>query len=158
MKNNSLQPKDIAAYFLRRANDDGDLISPLKMQKLVYYAYSWVYTLNGKVKLFDEAIEAWPNGPVAPTLYRALSGYGSSPIDEKFLKTADVKEDLGLSDEIMKTLNDVYQTYMPMSAFELVTLTHNESPWVNARKGLSPTTSSKNKLADTDIYSYFSSL
>ena len=49
---NTIIPSDVAKYFLYRAIQDGELVSPLKMQKLLYYAYSWTLVKNKK-KLFD---------------------------------------------------------------------------------------------------------
>lgn len=60
-----ITPKDVARYFLYRAYDDGEWVTPLKMQKLVYFAYVWTLLMTGK-KLFNEEIQAWPNGPVVP--------------------------------------------------------------------------------------------
>lgn len=147
----TITPSDVAKYFLYRAVQDGELVSPLKMQKLVYYAYSWTLVKNKK-KLFNEKIEAWPSGPVIPSLYQELKNYGSAPIDEKYL---GVKSEAGLGavfskfpTDIKDTLDVVYENYMTKTAFELVTLTHSEKPWVEARKGLSVTERSNKAISD----------
>lgn len=50
---------DIADYFLSLCDDDnGDLISNLKIQKLVYYAQGFSLAINDK-PLFEEKIQAW---------------------------------------------------------------------------------------------------
>jgi len=149
-----LSPSDIAKYFLYRAVQDGELISPLKMQKLVYYAYSWTLVKNKK-KLFDEKIEAWPVGPVIPSLYRELKNYGSAPIDQNYLGVKTKKELSAIFSKFPKdikvTLDEVYNSYMTKTAFELVTLTHSEKPWAEARKGLSLTKSSNKAISDNLI-------
>lgn len=148
---NTITPSDVAKYFLYRATKDGELVSPLKMQKLVYYAYSWTLVKN-KEKLFDENIEAWPSGPVAPSLYRELKGYGSAPIDEKYLGIKSQAERRALFSKFPKkirnTIDEVYEEYMTKTAFELVTLTHSEKPWVETRKGLSATEPSNKPIPD----------
>jgi uncharacterized phage-associated protein len=48
---------DVAKYFLNWANNKGDLITNLKMQKLLYYAQAW-YLVNFKKPLFSDPIEA----------------------------------------------------------------------------------------------------
>ena len=62
---------DIAKYFLAQADEEiGDLISNLKLQKLVYYAQGFYLALHDEA-LFPEDIEAWTHGPVVPVLYHA---------------------------------------------------------------------------------------
>jgi uncharacterized phage-associated protein len=64
---------DVAQYFLAKAGEDaGDLISNLKLQKLVYYAQGFALVLLKK-PLFPQCIEAWIHGPVVPALYHAYN-------------------------------------------------------------------------------------
>jgi len=152
-------PDLVAKYFLLKAKEDGDLVSPLKIQKLVYYAYAWFLVHNNK-KLFNEGIEAWPNGPVVPSLYKQLKKYGSSPINiEEFTKVKSEKDysDLAnlIPEEAKTLLDSVYSKYMILTPFELVMLTHNEKPWKEARKGLLPTQKSNNLIEDENILSQF---
>lgn len=40
---------DVARYFLCRVDrESGDTISPLKLQKIVYYAQAWSLVFHGK--------------------------------------------------------------------------------------------------------------
>jgi uncharacterized phage-associated protein len=41
-------------------------VDNLKLQKLLYYSQAVHLVLNGKLPLFNEAIEAWDYGPVVP--------------------------------------------------------------------------------------------
>lgn len=151
----NIPPSDIAKYFLYRSLVDGDLVSPIKMQKLVYYAYAWILVKN-KAKLFNENIEAWPNGPVVPSLYRELKRYGSQPINEDFLGRVSENDLMKkFPEEVLETLDEVYQKYMTKTPFELVVLTHNERPWVEARKGLPASESSNNPISDETILKTF---
>ncbi len=151
----NLKPSDIAKYYLIRSTVDGELISPLKMQKLIYYAYVW-NLVNNKKKLFDEKIEAWANGPVVPSLYQELKDFGSAPISELYLGDENSE---GLKQkfpsDILKTLDEVYEEYMKKTAFELVVMTHEEKPWLDAREGLEPTQNSNNEISDESIISYY---
>lgn len=146
-----LSASDVAKYFLYRAVHDGELISPLKMQKLVYYGYVWTLVKNQK-KLFIERIEAWPNGPVVPSLYKELKKYGASPIEESYLgifnKEGATKLENKFSLEIKSVLDEVYEKYVTKTAFELVVLTHSEKPWIKAREGLSSTEPSNEPISD----------
>lgn len=150
----NITPSNVAKYILFRALQDGELISPLKMQKLVYYAYVWTLVKNKK-RLFEEKIEAWPNGPVVPSLYQELKSYGSQPIDENYL---DVETEDELNSvfnnfprEVKSVLDEVYETYMTKTAFELVVSTHSEKPWLEARDKLGPTEPSNNPISDETI-------
>ena len=153
---NEITPLDIAKYFLLKAIGDGELISPLKMQKLVYYAYVWVLVLKNK-KLFDEGIEAWPSGPVAPSLYKSLKIYGAAPISEDCLGSEKEVEKLlsKLPKEIVVVLDKVYEKYMTKTAFELVTLTHSENPWIQTRKGLTATDHTNKVISDELIITQY---
>lgn len=146
-----ISPSDIAKYILYRSFQDGELVSPLKLQKLVYYAYSWTL-VNNKKRLFDESIQAWPNGPVVPSLYHLLKQYGSSPIPGEFVGITSQEEFEKLSGkfpkEIKDTLDKTYEQYMTFTAFELVVSTHSEKPWKEARKGLDPTDRSNVTISD----------
>ncbi|MFA7244546.1 MAG: type II toxin-antitoxin system antitoxin SocA domain-containing protein [Patescibacteria group bacterium] len=149
---------DVAKYFLYRAKEDGDYISPLRIQKLVYYGYVWPLVLNEK-KLFSEQLEAWPNGPVVPSLYKELKSYVSSPIDDKYLKIKTPKEfseflHLKFDEDTLDVLDQVYNQYMTKTPFELVLLTHNEAPWKKARERMD--NGGTNNIFDSDILEYYS--
>jgi len=79
---------DMAKYFLSLTDENvGDLISNLKLQKLVYYAQGFHLAMHDK-PLFDEETEAWTYGPAIPELCSEYKKYGSghipSPEDTDF--------------------------------------------------------------------------
>lgn len=121
---------DVAKYFLAQMDEDaGDLISNLKLQKLVYYAQGFHLALYGK-PLFAEPIEAWTHGPVAPDLYHIYKNYGSNPIP--------VPTDIDFSKYDVQTqelLDDIYRVYGQFSAWKLRNMTHSEEPWKEAYEG-----------------------
>ncbi len=55
---------DVAAYILRKQGP----MTAMKLQKLVYYSQAWHLVWEER-RLFEEAIEAWANGPVVRELY-----------------------------------------------------------------------------------------
>lgn len=143
---------DVANWFL--AKGDGK-ISPKKLQKLVYYAYAWSLTLmndsadNLKNKLFKDAeFEAWVHGPVIHDLYKEYAEYGFSPITKKV-------EEPAFTEDVEDILNQVREAYGKFSANELESMTHQESPWKNARKGLLPLDSSSKAISDKDIFNCY---
>ncbi len=148
-----LSASDVAKYYLYRASMDGDLITPLKMQKLVYLAYRKTLEKKNK-RLFKEKIEAWRMGPVVPGLYKELNKFGSSPIPEEYIGEIGEEELVGKFDKETKgVVDEVYESYIGKSAFELVSLMHQDPAWKKARKGLSPEEDSSNEISDKDMLS-----
>jgi uncharacterized phage-associated protein len=120
---------DVAKYFLNLANcidDERELISNLKLQKLIYYAQGFSLAINDK-PLFEEPIEAWQHGPVVSDLYHHCKEYGSEgipcPIDFDLSK---------YSNDDIELLEEVYSVYGQFSAWKLRNMTHEEIPWKDA--------------------------
>ncbi len=119
---------DVAKFILCIANANGDLITHLKLQKLLYYAQAWhMVNFDGK-KLFDDDIQAWQFGPVIKSIYDNFRDFGRNPI---ILSDEDC-EDYSLT-EIQKTyITEFCEEFLRYSATELVGMTHNEEPWKKA--------------------------
>ena len=115
---------DVADLFLSWANRDGDLLSNLKLQKLIYYAQAW-YLANHKKPLFADEIEAWELGPVIPELYRRFKKFKNNPI--RYVETG--LEESKFTKKELKYLQDFYLDFIDYSAHTLVSATHNEPPW-----------------------------
>ena len=115
---------DVAKYILTLADEEvGDLISNLKLQKLVYYAQGFHLALFNE-ELFNERIEAWDHGPVAPPLYGEYKCYGAGAIPK-----SDDFDSSSLTDEQKELINEVYEVYGQFSAWKLRNMTHDETPW-----------------------------
>lgn len=121
---------EVAKYFLAQMNDDaGDLISNLKLQKLVYYAQGFHLALFDR-PLFSEEIQAWTHGPVVPCLYHTYKEYGQGSIP------APVDIDFDRFDiETREFLDEVYSVFGQFSAWKLRNMTHEEPPWRDAGAG-----------------------
>jgi uncharacterized phage-associated protein len=115
----------VADYFLNFLHDKGDLVTNLKLQKLVYYAQAWHLALLDE-PLFAEEFEAWVHGPVQPALYQRFKVYGSTPITE----TPDRPS---LPRTIERHLQDVLRVFGDYSAWSLERMVHSEDPWLKAR-------------------------
>lgn len=114
----------VAKYLVNLSDpDEGDLISNLKLQKLLYYAQGFALAILGR-PLFDESIKAWEHGPVVPDVWHAFKEFGSSPIPP----SDDI--DMGeMSNEEISLLNEVFNVYGQFSAWKLRNMTHEEPPW-----------------------------
>ena len=121
---------DVANYFLWRAGEVGELLSNLKLQKLVYYAQAWHLAVHGK-QIFPEDFEAWVHGPVCPDLYHCHKCCGWQPVP-------CVVEKPQFSPETEELLEQVVELYLGESAYKLELRTHSEAPWIKARRGLAP--------------------
>lgn len=67
---------EIVPHLLKQSEKSAEsLITPLKLQKLLYYAQAWSLVFRGKA-LFYEDIEAWVHGPVIPLVYQRYKHHG----------------------------------------------------------------------------------
>ncbi|MFP3721351.1 DUF4065 domain-containing protein [Niallia circulans] len=136
--------EDVASAFLSIES-----MTPKKLQKLCYYAYSWYLTLY-RDRLFTERFEAWIHGPVAPKLYRKYKLYGRSEIP-----MSDSPINLDSDNPISEIITMVYNSYGHLDGDELEHLTHLEAPWLTARAGLTADEPSNNELEDYIIEDYY---
>jgi uncharacterized phage-associated protein len=138
---------DVAAYILAREGQ----MTAMKLQKLCYYSQAWSLVWDEKA-LFSERIEAWANGPVAPTLYAKHRGNftlgpGAIPGNSEAL-TAEQRD----------SVNVVLDFYGKKSAHELSDLTHREAPWRDAREGVPPGERCDNEITVEAMYEYYDGL
>jgi uncharacterized phage-associated protein len=72
----------VANHFLDIAEKAGQRLTPMKLQKLVYFAHGWHLGLTGE-PLLDEEIQAWSFGPVVRSVYNAFRDCGGDEITHK---------------------------------------------------------------------------
>jgi uncharacterized phage-associated protein len=123
-----LTSREVADYFLSKAaseEDGADLISNLKLQKLLYYAQG-VHMALQDTPLFEEDIQAWQHGPVVPSIYQQYKDYGGNSLSAPALGTIDFTR---YTPEEQETLSEVYNVYGQFSAWRLREMTHSEGPW-----------------------------
>lgn len=148
-----INAKIIAKYFLTKSE-----LTPKKIQKLVYYSYSWFIALNNENEneinslLFDETPEAWIHGPVFKTLYNEYRTFNwhEVPKNEELMSFEN--------DSIIPFLDHIWEEYGKFDADQLEYMTHHELPWQNARKGMSALDYSNKEISKKDIFIYFNSL
>jgi len=72
--------EQVAEYFLLLVDEDaGDIMTNLRLQKLVYYAQAWHLAILDE-ELFEDDCEAWVHGPVIYGLYKTYEGFNWNPI------------------------------------------------------------------------------
>ncbi|MBC6418725.1 MAG: SocA family protein [Prochloron sp. SP5CPC1] len=115
---------DIARYFITLASpEEEDLITNLKLQKLLYYAQGFYLALYDK-PLFGEQIEAWQYGPVVPEVYHIYKQYKSNPLSQP--DDFDIDK---YDTDTQELLDEVYEVYGQYTAPMLMRFTHQEPPW-----------------------------
>ncbi|MBF6654037.1 hypothetical protein C3B47_14365 [Flavobacterium columnare] len=143
----------------------GVSISPLKLQKLLYYIQSWHITKFEKEILFETMPEAWVNGPVYRPIYDKYKStffknenFQNSLDEESLSKELSKKlETLNLSKDKQDLVFSVLNAYGKLSDEKLVLMTHSEEPWNEARQGLSPIERSEKKISIDTIFNYYNS-
>jgi len=128
----------VANEFLHLAYRDKETITPLKMQKLVYFAHGWHLAITGK-PLLQEPIQAWQYGPVISSLYQQFKECGSSPITfpasiltQGSYLPAELDREGNPADVAMarQIIERVWKQYHRYSASALTTFTHSDdTPW-----------------------------
>jgi uncharacterized phage-associated protein len=118
-------------------------LTPLKLQKILYLAQGWSYVWDN-VAIFPEEFSAWKYGPVNEKVYETFKQYGKSEIPE-YEGISEIS-DINIAD----TLEAVWLEFGKMTAYDLVELTHMQSPWIIAY-------SDGHKISNRSIQEYFQS-
>ena len=138
--------RDVARYLLSLTDEDaGDLMSNLKLQKLVYYTQGFHLAIFDE-PLFPEDIMAWTHGPVVPSLYREYRQFGAGAIPVP----GDLDDEI-YDEQTKQFLNEVYSVYGQFSAWKLRNMTHEEPPWKEASE-------SKEPISHATMKEYFKTL
>ncbi len=123
----------VANFFIAKGLSEGESITPLKAQKLVYFAHGWHLALYGQ-PLINEDIQAWKFGPVVPSLYHRLKEFGNNPIEWPIgefsggYSTMEVVKEVEEKDQPF--LDFIWKLYGKIPALQLSALTHvSNSPW-----------------------------
>lgn len=127
---------DVVEYFLFKVMDnDGESITNLKLQKLIYYAQGFHLALY-EAPLFNEPIEAWRHGPVCPKVYHEFKEYGSAPIEYHNSPNFDTL----FTPEQIELLDEIYEVFGQYSAWKLREMTHEEPTWIHNESNASEIT------------------
>lgn len=133
MKKTKLDIFSVANFFLSIVDrDSGSTVTPLKLQKILYYAQGYYLAMNNK-ELFKEDFQAWAHGPANPDIYEKYKIYGFEAIEEP-----NEKDIPNFEKNIVDFLYDIWNTFGIFDGKYLEELTHKETPWIEARKGYQP--------------------
>lgn len=142
-------PPHVADFLLVESRERGDVLTNLKLQKLLYYAQAWHLALFDS-PIFGEDFQAWVHGPVLPSQYRRFKDYEWRPILEKMIRRPVINPR-----RITKHLSEIVEVFGSETATALELMTHREKPWLTARKGLSPTAPSTALISKQSMKEYY---
>ena len=137
-------PFDVAAYILAHTGT----IDTFKLQKLVYYSQAWNLVWTDR-SLFEDEIQAWPNGPVVPPLWNQSRGM-------RKISACSVGAVGNLTVTQRAAIDAVLARYGSWDSQRLVDQTHAEQPWRDARKGLGALDRSTNTISLETMKDFYS--
>ena len=107
------------------------------------------------VELFSEDCEAWAHGPVFKDVYEVFKSFKYNPIDDTRFSMLQNRFN-ELSDNEKKVIDLVVESFGMYSGKILEQITHDESPWMDARKNCLPGEPSNEVISKEAIKEYFS--
>ncbi|WP_416144891.1 Panacea domain-containing protein [Planococcus koreensis] len=141
----------VAKYLVSKSTPNTTrAITPLKLQKLLYYCQGWHMAFNQGKPLFEEDLFAWKHGPVVPEIYYSYKKYGYLTIPAESFENKDEKGKRIFSDRQLEVLNAVWEAYGKYDGKYLEELTHQEEPWSITKQSV--------EIQKTNVFKYFSKL
>lgn len=141
-KNRIYSALEVARHIINYANSNDQLLSNLKLQKLLYFVQAEFLTSQGRT-CFTDDIEAWNFGPVVPAVFREFKIFGSfhiPPVKHYYVEDESqpfnfrrvVFYDIEITDEDKTVIDEVVDYFADCSSVELTDLTQKQLPWQNA--------------------------
>jgi uncharacterized phage-associated protein len=124
----------------------GDLVTNIKLQRLLYFAQGWFLGLHG-IPLFSDKFQAWPSGPILPHVYSRFEHFGSGPINVAVRRWLP-------PNSIAAHIQEVMSVYGGFSSYDLQRIACSEPPWLEARHGLAWDAPSSNEI-DVSVLKQF---
>lgn len=146
---NNTNKLECAAKYIISKNYD---VTSLSMQKLLYYIQGFSFAFNGEF-VFEEEMEAWTHGPVFRKIYDIYKVFGYNELPS--IGNMDVSI---FSEKEMQVIDGVIEAFSLYSPLALKMMTHNESPWIKARRGKKNNESSDARINKKDIKEYFKNI
>lgn len=138
----------VTRYMLDKAVE----ITPLALQKLLYFAQAFFYALYNEPLFLDDC-QAWSRGPVYPDIYSKYKDFGYNPIEKNLPEEGTDFSELTTKEiSFLDAIVDIFGMY---SGTVLSKITHNEQPWIEARGALLPSDRSVTVINRDTINSYF---
>ena len=125
-----------AEVLVRLAKSKGRRLTPLQVQKILYFANMLYIGENGNTKsLIRNKFLTWKYGPVVRELYERLKRYEGTPVSSKaFIDTVTIMDGEDKPKKIyekeFEVLKKAYEIWGGLHAWELVEISHwEEGAW-----------------------------
>lgn len=136
----------VACYMIKKAQEKrlggetGEItkITPLKLQKLLYFAQG-IYLIENEDPLFEDPIQAWDYGPVVPAVYRYFRSMGISD-DDLTVSVPQSEIDTYSSevgDKYKAFLDEFFEKFGATKTQKLVNISHTHNIWQVAHRSKS---------------------
>jgi len=161
--------EEIANYFIKKGIEENIPVNPMKLQKLLYFVYGWYMAYFDK-KLFESTIEAWPYGPVVPSIYHEVKQYGNFPITAPissyiisdmsvFSFKYSTPEFSAKDEQDAKFIDAFWNAFSKYDQFQLSNATHEPgTPWDTIYQKYNQVIPRNEKIPDEIIKEYFKSI
>lgn len=148
--------KALCNLFLDWSESDGIPLSPMKLQKLLYFCHA-DYLAEFQLPLLKQSFEAWDFGPVVPSIYREFKKFGDKAVVGRATTFDPVTASSAVSatsftPEFLQTLRYLFDRYKSFSAITLSHLSHMpRGPWRHARSLFANGLNADRKISDDMI-------
>lgn len=128
-------PQVIANTIIRLAMDENTGVTPMKLQKLMYFTYKRYLQVTGE-PLFSERFEKWKYGPVLPSIFYEFNEFGKNNIT-RFAESANgniaALNMNNLDNPAVQAVDYTWHKYKYYDGIVLSRLTHlSDSAWTKA--------------------------
>jgi len=117
----------VAQAFLDLAASEGQKLTNMQLQKLVFFSHGIHLAAFGDPLIVDP-VKAWDFGPVIPPLYEKLRRFGRGDVDVNL--APELRESLDPSGREYQAIRGVWKAYGKHSGWALSNISHLPgSPW-----------------------------
>lgn len=137
----------LADFLIVESRERGDLLTPLKLQKLMFYADAWHMVVFDS-EITPERFQAWVHGPVALSQYHRFKDFQWRPITDDLQKPQ-------FGADGCQHLVEIVDVFGSESGTALEIMTHQEEPWLSARGGIADDEPSRTFIDKAITKSYY---